>query len=317
MSRTEEHGSAHILTIDVEEYFQARHYGDLLLPAEWKSLPSRAEHCVEKLLQLLERYGHRATFFVDEWIAESRPDLTARIARAGHEVGIRGDVAWWGEEPSRDPGTFRRKLASLKMLLEAVTGSNLRGFRSRRSCLPHQLQWVYDALVAEGFYYDSSVKPTRCRREGHEPADRRLHTVTREGGELYELPRTTTRLLGIPVTAADGRSLRQAPFWFTRSALSEYASRDWPAVVAIRSWEVDPHQPDLGASTWRTLLHTAGIRRTTRVLERLFSEFDFVSAGRFLDLPDELSLARDRMAPGEPATDGGDGGGLDRRAEEA
>src|SRR5690554_5543125 len=45
---------------------------------------------VPRLLELLERHGVRATFFVPGRVAERHPDRVRQILAAGHEVGHHG-----------------------------------------------------------------------------------------------------------------------------------------------------------------------------------------------------------------------------------
>ena len=76
-----------VLTIDVEEWFHGHNYLDQVPPERWAHQVRRVEANTDRLLELLDRYGTRATFFVLGWIAERHPDLVRRIAAAGHEIG--------------------------------------------------------------------------------------------------------------------------------------------------------------------------------------------------------------------------------------
>lgn len=46
--------------------------------------------CVDMILDLLDKYGVKATFFVPGFVAECNPDVVRRIAAAGHEIGNHG-----------------------------------------------------------------------------------------------------------------------------------------------------------------------------------------------------------------------------------
>ena len=45
---------------------------------------------VPLILDLLERYGIQATFFVPGWIVEQYPAIIEQIYRSGHEIGHHG-----------------------------------------------------------------------------------------------------------------------------------------------------------------------------------------------------------------------------------
>lgn len=282
---------AHILSVDVEAYFQAPLYRSLLIPAEWESFPDRVDSSVSRLLSILGAYRSRATFFLSQWVMERHPDLVARITDEGHEAAL----LWINGTGKTGPDEFLRRLRSLKNLLEGLTSYPVVGFRARQCCLPHREEWLYDALARLGFSYDASVCPRGCRGNG-DGAQRWPHTVEREDGELIVLPRAAVSPLGFSMKVASGRSLRQLPYWVTESALDAYSQEGQPATISLRSWEVDPYQPTIGGAGWKEIVHRAGLRRTVPVLERLLSDFPVSSAARVLALNDRESSRRRRSA---------------------
>ena len=50
------------LTIDVEDYFQVSAMAPYIARSEWDARECRVEQNVERILQMLEDYGSRATF---------------------------------------------------------------------------------------------------------------------------------------------------------------------------------------------------------------------------------------------------------------
>ena len=48
------------------------------------------KRCVDRILDMLESYGVKATFFVPGLTAERYPEVIMRIAEAGHEIGHLG-----------------------------------------------------------------------------------------------------------------------------------------------------------------------------------------------------------------------------------
>ena len=59
-----------------------------------------------RIYQLLERYGIRATFFVEGWNGEHHPAEVAEIPRRGHELGMHGWVheEWHQLDPPHSTG---------------------------------------------------------------------------------------------------------------------------------------------------------------------------------------------------------------------
>jgi peptidoglycan-N-acetylglucosamine deacetylase len=104
------------------------------------------------LLDLLERFALRATFFVPGWIAEQYPELVARIHRMGHEVGHHGYQHEW-PDPDRPDEEAARFVQGLEAL-EHVTGERPVGFRSPAwELTPRTLP----LLREHGFLYSSNL----------------------------------------------------------------------------------------------------------------------------------------------------------------
>ena len=78
-----------IITIDVEEWFHDHNYLETVQPGQWADQESRVEKGMQVCLDLLDRHGAKATFFVLGWTAERNPDLVREMIRRGHEVGCR------------------------------------------------------------------------------------------------------------------------------------------------------------------------------------------------------------------------------------
>lgn len=104
------------------------------------------------ILDLLERFALRATFFVPGWIAERYPDVVQRVHRMGHEIGHHGYAHEWPDpdRPEAERELFARGLAAL----ERVTGETPVGFRSPAwELTPATL----DLLREHGFAYSSNL----------------------------------------------------------------------------------------------------------------------------------------------------------------
>ena len=69
------------MSVDLEDYFC-----DLLFH-EWPKYESRIESTTDVLLELIEEYSVKATFFSLGYIAEKFPKLIKKINDRGHELG--------------------------------------------------------------------------------------------------------------------------------------------------------------------------------------------------------------------------------------
>src|SRR5215472_11843724 len=101
-------GRTHILTIALEDYFHAPAFRELICQKSWSRFESRYEKSSLAALELLARSNSRATFFVDAWIGQRRPDLLREVLRQGHEIGLSGNS--WASFRNLSASELREKL---------------------------------------------------------------------------------------------------------------------------------------------------------------------------------------------------------------
>lgn len=270
----------HFFSVDVEEHFHAHVFESVVPQAAWEGQPSRVAAATDRLLDLLARHQVRGTFFVLGWVARRTPDLVRRIAAAGHEIGSH---AWSHQRISRlTPAQFREELRSSKAILEEQSGTPVLGFRAPSFSILPGMEWAFDALLEEGFAYDSSLFPIRRPGYGWPGAPTVPHDIVRDGGVLLELPMATTGLFGARIPAAGGGYLRHFPSWIIRRAFEDATSHGTPAMLYVHPWEVDLEQPRLPVSWIMRRRHYGGLERTLPGLEALLSAFRFGSVAEWL-----------------------------------
>ena len=105
-----------------------------------------------RILDLLDRYDLRASFFVPAYIAERNEETVREIVRRGHEVGHHG---YMHEPPaSLTPQEEAEVLDKGIDILQGITGQRPLGYRSPSWDLSeHSLEY----LAERGFVYDSSL----------------------------------------------------------------------------------------------------------------------------------------------------------------
>ena len=67
------------MTVDVEDYFQVSAFERYIGRDEWDRRECRVERNVDRILELFERHGVKATFFTIGWIAERYPEMIRRL----------------------------------------------------------------------------------------------------------------------------------------------------------------------------------------------------------------------------------------------
>jgi len=265
---------AHMLSIDVEEYFQVEAAAAAVSRDDWSGFPKRLDRQVDRLLQLLADRHVAATFFILGWVARHEPAVVRRIADAGHEIASHGmDHQMLGQ---LGPERFRRDLADCRRLLSDLTGQPVVGYRAPTFSLTHRTAWALDVLAEAGFVYDSSVFPIHHDRYGVPEAPRFPHqAVGPGGGEILEVPPLTVRLMRVNWPLGGGGYLRLLPARLIAHGLRRAEREGWQGMIYLHPWELDPDQPVLPMSRPARWRHRVNLKRTSRKLAWLLGRFRF------------------------------------------
>ena len=259
------------LTIDVEDYFQVSAFAPYIARADWDTSECRIERNVERILQLLDRRAIKATFFTLGWIAERYPHLVRRIVENGHELASHG----YGHERASDlsEAAFFDDIRRAKVLLEDLSGTEVRGYRAPSFSIGSANLWAFDCLERAGYRYSSSIYPIAHDHYGMPDAPRFAHRVR----GLLEVPATTVRALNRNWPASGGGYFRLMPYGLSRWMLNRVNQRDaQPAIFYFHPWEIDPGQPRVpGISAKTRFRHYVNIGRMEGKLDRLLSDFDW------------------------------------------
>ena len=279
----------HILSFDVEEYFQVQSAAEGGVRAEdWGNHERRLAPAIETILSLLAEHTTTATFFVLGWVARHEPDVVRRIAAAGHEIASHGMAHRMLTEMT--PAEFRSDLTDSRKLLEDVSGREIAGYRAPTFSIMRETAWALDVLASEGFRYDSSIFPVHHDRYGIVGAPRWMHRgIGPGGGEIVEIPPLTARMLGANIPVGGGGYLRLLPSGILRRAIGRAERAGRVAMIYLHPWEFDPDQPLLPMSRTSRFRHRVKLSRTEAKLRGLLSRFDFGSAIDAVDRAEALS----------------------------
>lgn len=275
------------MTVDVEEHFQVSAFADGIRRCDWPAHESRVVANTERLLDIFDEFGVRATFFVLGWVAEQKPDLVRECSRRGHEIASHG----WSHQLiyNQTEAEFRAELRKSRELLRELSGQPVEGHRAASFSIDRRNLWALDVVAETGFRYDSSLFPVRHDRYGMPDAPRGIHRVrTARGNELIEVPPSTVALAGQNLPVAGGGYLRLYPAAVTHLAIRSLNRKSHPAVVYVHPWEVDPGQPRIAAPLGSRLRHYVNLSTTIRKLEELMRRFAFGPMAEVVERADGL-----------------------------
>jgi polysaccharide deacetylase family protein (PEP-CTERM system associated) len=263
------------LTIDVEDYYHVSAFEAVVPFADWERYESRVEKNTHRILDLLDTYMTKATFFVLGWVVERHPGLIRTLVARGHEVASHGYAHQ--RVYTQTPEQFRTETRRSKRLLEDTLGQPIHGYRAASYSITAQSLWALDVLREEGFVYDSSIFPIRHDLYGIPSHPRFCSMISgQSGAPLVEFPLSTLRLGGTNFPIAGGGYLRLFPYAYTHWGIRYLNRREGqPAVVYLHPWELDPAQPRLPAGKLSRFRHYTNLHKMEERFVRLLQDFSF------------------------------------------
>jgi polysaccharide deacetylase family protein (PEP-CTERM system associated) len=263
------------LTIDVEEHFQVSAFENVLSTTSWSAHHSRVQKNTRVLLDLLDQYATKATFFIVGWVAERHPDLVMEIRSRGHDIGCHSYMH--KKVYTLTPDEFRADTNKAKEIIEKILGEQISGYRAPSYSITSKSLWALDILEELGFKYDSSIFPVHHDNYGIPDAPRFKYHHTKQN--LIEYPISTAKVFGYNVPVAGGGYFRLFPYWLTKQLLLKINTQEKkPFMFYLHPWEVDPDQPRINnASMLSRFRHYNNLSKTRIRLEKLLNDFEFGS----------------------------------------
>lgn len=265
-----------ILTIDLEDWKHIHYLNSC------DNVPEKIEYNTGLILDLLETYDTKATFFTVGEIVENYPELIDKIVRKGHEIGFHTfyHTPLWNHEK----GKFRDEIKLFRKLMLEKFQLNVYGFRAPLFSLNEKTSWAIDVLQEENFLYDSSIFPIRNLLYGVPNAPvfpYRINSsnITKNNPSgIIELPLLTYKILGVNLPVAGGIYIRFLPLYFIVKAIEKINSLGYPAVIYIHPREVDPSPPKLNLPLHKKKMFTFNTKKTLKKLDKLLDKFSLGTA---------------------------------------
>ena len=238
----------------------------------WDSCECRVERNVNRILELLDARGIKATFFTLGWIAKRYPGLVRQLVEQGHELASHG----FGHERASDLDRerFSADIRKAKAILEDLSGNEIKGYRAPSFSIGLNNQWAFDCIAEAGYRYSSSIYPIRHDHYGMPDAPRFAFQAR---SELLEIPVTTVRLLNRNLPSSGGGYFRLFPYAVSRWLLQRVNQADQkPGIFYFHPWEIDPGQPVVAGIDAKTRFrHYVNLSRMEPKLCRLFDDFQW------------------------------------------
>jgi polysaccharide deacetylase family protein (PEP-CTERM system associated) len=275
--RQQRRGVTHIMSVDVEDYFQVEAFADSVPRHSWEEWPSRVVANTQRVLDLFDQYDAKGTFFFLGWVAKRFPSLVREVQTRGHELACHS--FWHRPVYSLTPEEFREDTRASRDVIEQAGGDRVLGYRAPSWSITRDSLWALDVLADEGFTYDSSIFPIHHDLYGIPGAQRFVYAHPCQNGQrMIEVPPATVRFPGFNFPAAGGGYLRLFPYFYTDWVFQSFErSHKKPVMVYFHPWEIDPEQPRSQAKLKSRFRHYTNIGRMEKRLQSLLRTRSFQS----------------------------------------
>ncbi len=261
------------LTIDVEDYYQVSAFEHIIGPEKWHEYNPRAVNNTKNILDILDQYNVKATFFVLGWTAEKFPKLIKEIDDRGHEIGCHS--FYHRLIYNLTPEEFKADTQKAKDILEQILGKKIYGYRAPSYSITNKSIWALKILEELGFEYDSSIFPIYHDRYGMVNAPRFQYQI--KGHDLVEYPISTSLIWKWKIPIAGGGYFRLFPYSFIKWALTRINKKEkQPFLFYLHPWEIDHEQPRIKyAGAISRFRHYLNLEKTRFRFIQLLKDFRF------------------------------------------
>ena len=261
-------------SIDLEDWYQG-----IEAPfSSWTQYERRLEKGHYLLLELLEKYNTKATFFTLGWIADHYPNLVKEISDLGHEVGSHG----YSHEKVYDqtPEEFRQEIRKTKKSIEDLTGKEVTTHRSPFFSITNRSLWALPILKEEGYKIDCSISQTKTWRYGISTCPDTIFNIS--DIDLVEFPCSTFSIFNKKMNIG-GAYFRIFPYSSTHKELKKRENDKMYSMFYVHPWEYDRDHPKTKMEWKAKLTHYTRLGLMYSNTEKLLKEFKFDTVSNVIE----------------------------------
>lgn len=204
-----------ILTFDIEDW-----YIEKILYGARASKYRQYDEILTKVLDELDIYGIKATFYCVGKLATDFPEVVKTIASRGHEIGCHSNEHIWLNSMTVKE-LYNDTIEALKAL-EDVSGQKVVSYRAPAFSITTGNKWAVNVLAECGIESDASIFPAEHDYGGYIgfPQDTPC-LISYEGAKLKEYPICLTSVLGRRLAYSGGGYFRVLPYRFVTRTIEK------------------------------------------------------------------------------------------------
>jgi polysaccharide deacetylase family protein (PEP-CTERM system associated) len=273
---------SNVITIDVEDWEQSS--WDVGTP-----ISDRVVRNTAKVIDILDRYACKATFFVLGKVAEQKPEVVRMIVGAGHEVASHG----YGHIPvfKQTREEFRADLQKSREVIEPYLSQPMTAYRAPDFSILLRNRWALDVLLEEGFTVDSSLFPMWTGRYGIPNIPVEPHYIeTLNGNKILEIPVSVLKIGFVRIPIGGGGYFRLFPQQFIIYSVASINANVSPVILYFHPYEFTPdemkeqmHEIKKKVPFLYRIHQGLGRQKLLATLEEILSQNYFVTLGEMVE----------------------------------
>jgi len=233
------------------------------------------EKNVDSILELLNDFNCKATFFFLNSVTYDLPNVVKKVSKLGHEIALHGPEHTRIFDLSKIE--FSKKLICAKKELENIISKPVYGFRAPEFSITQTSLWALDILQKADFTYDSSIYPFGFH-DVYGMKNTQPFIYKLQNG-LIEFPLSTIGFFGKRFPFGGGGYFRLYPLFFTEIFLKKINKLGHPCMLYIHPYEIGSIIPKIPTLSWyRKLRHYYNCKNGCTRLKKILSEFKFSTA---------------------------------------
>lgn len=268
------------LSIDLEDWYHPE-----LIKKYIRDAPKpQIVNSTVKILQLLDKYEIKATFFILGEIAKKFPNLIKEIHNKGHEIASHGmsHVPLW----DLDYLKLNKELKDFNYLIKKILGPKIKieGFRAPMFSLDNNTNYALKCLIKNNYSYDSSIFPSKIFFYGVKNAPTSIYrpkiselTQIDKQSKIIEFPLSVINFKNLKIPISGGFYLRLFPYFVYHTLLKIINKNNKPFIIYFHPWEILPETFRVKTTNlFNYFITYIGINNCFKKIEKLLQDFEFV-----------------------------------------
>lgn len=258
-----------ILSFDVEDWYNCDFLSKNI---DWNRYEIRINDGIKKILNCLEEYNLKGTFFCLGWLADNNPEIIKLIKIKGHDIGCHSyshRLLY-----NMDKSEFYKDTVKAKEAIEKIVGEEITKYRAPGFSIGKNNIWALDVLIDIGFKIDCSILPAEHDYGGMIDYPYNCPSVIylENGKNIKEFPMSVIKIGKNNIIFSGGGYFRAMPYVIIKKLMESQKY----VMTYFHSRDFDPKQPILKNLPIKRIVKSyIGLNYSFNKFQKLLNDYSF------------------------------------------